>query len=118
MSVFNIEDETMDNEFFRRVLHTDDLQQIVVMALRPGDEIGTEVHDNTSQFIRIEQGDGIAVLDGVEYDLYEGDIVVVPAGTEHNVIATGTVSLKLYTVYSGEVLHAEGEVTQRPPRRR
>ena len=110
MSVFNIEDETLDNEFFRKVIHTDALQQIVVMSLRPGDEIGTEVHDSTSQFIRVEQGEGIAVLDGIEYDIYEGDVVVVPAGTEHNVIAEGTVPLKLYTVYSGEVLHAEGEV--------
>ena len=118
MSVFNIEDETLDNEFFRKVIHTDTLQQVVVMSLRPGDEIGTEVHDTTSQFIRIEQGEGIAVLDGIEYDIYEGDVVVVPAGTEHNVIAHGTVPLKLYTVYSGEVLHEEGETQQRPPRRR
>lgn len=112
MSVFSIEDETLDNDFFRRVIHTDDLQQIVVMSLRPGEEIGSEVHDSTSQFIRIEQGDGIAVLDGIEYDLSEGDVVVVPAGTEHNVIAKGTVPLKLYTVYSGEVLHEEGGVEQ------
>lgn len=110
MSVFNIEDETLDNESFRKVIHTDALQQIVVMSLCPGEEIGTEVHDSTSQFIRIEQGEGVAVLDGIEYDIYEGDVVVVPAGITHNVISSGTVALKLYTVYSGEVLHEEGEV--------
>lgn len=110
MSVFNIEDETLDNENFRKVIHTDALQQIVVMSLCPGEEIGTEVHDSTSQFIRIEQGEGVAVLDGIEYDIYEGDVVVVPAGITHNVISSGTVALKLYTVYSGEVLHEEGEV--------
>lgn len=113
MSVFNIEDETFDNEFYLRVLHTDDLQQIVVMSLRPREEIGLGAHDNTSQTIRIEQGEGIAMLDGSEFDIYEGDVIVVPAGVEHNVVNTGPAPLKLYTVYAGEPLHEEGEVQQR-----
>jgi mannose-6-phosphate isomerase-like protein (cupin superfamily) len=113
MSVFNIEDETLDNEFFRKVIHTDALQQIALMSIQPREEIGKEVHDNTSLFIRIEQGEGVAVLDEIEYDIYEGDVVVVPAGTEHNVIASGAVPLRLFIVYSGEVLHKEAEVRLR-----
>lgn len=110
MSVINLEEETVDNEFFVNVLHTDDFQQLVVMSLPPGTDIGLEIHEATSQFIRIEQGECFVVLDGIEYDLYEGDAVVVPAGTEHNVYNTGTVPLKLYTVYSGELLHSPTEV--------
>ena len=117
MSVFNIEDETLNNTYFRRVVSTDALQQVVVMSLKPKEEIGTEVHLNTSQFIRVEQGEGVAILDGEEYDLYEGDVVVVPAGTEHNVIARGDEPLKLYTIYSGEILHDEDEIKVNAPRK-
>jgi len=117
MSVFNIEDETLENPYFRRVVHTDALQQVVVMSLNPKEEIGKEVHLNTSQFIRVEQGEGVAVLEGEEYDIYEGDVVLVPAGTEHNVIATGKEPLKLYTIYSGEILHNEDDVQNKAPKR-
>jgi mannose-6-phosphate isomerase-like protein (cupin superfamily) len=114
MSVFNIEDEVMDNEFYLNVLHTDEYQQIVAMSLKPGQEIGFETHEDTSQFIRIEQGEGIAVLDDVEYEIYEGDAVVIPAGTEHNIVSTGKVPLKFYTLYSGEILHNPTQVQQNP----
>lgn len=118
MATLAIEEETADNASFRRVLYTDELQQVVVMCLLPGEAIGREVHAATSQFLRVEQGEGVAVLDGVEHDVVEGDAVLVPAGVEHNVRNTGTEPLKLYTVYSGEVLHGEDEVVERPRRRR
>lgn len=118
MSVFSIEDETLDNAFFRKVLHTDVLQQVVVMSLNPGEEIGMETHDNTSQFIKVEEGEGLAVLDGLEFDIGPGDVVLLPAGTEHNIIANGDEPLKLYTVYSGENLHKENALQVKPPRRR
>jgi mannose-6-phosphate isomerase-like protein (cupin superfamily) len=98
--VVNIENETLDNENFRRVLHTAQHSQLVVMSLLPGEEIGSEVHD-LDQFIRVESGEGVAVLDGEQSILHANWAVVVPAGTRHNIInASLTRKLKLYTIYS------------------
>ena len=117
MSVFSIEDETLDNMEYLRVVHTDDNQQIAVMHLRPGEDTGVEMHDATSQVLHVVDGEGTATLDGIEYDLGVGDLVVVPAGTEHTLAAGRDEHLKLYTVYSGEPLHRPDEVQTKAPRR-
>jgi mannose-6-phosphate isomerase-like protein (cupin superfamily) len=99
--VDNIETATLENANFRSVLFTAPYSQLVVMSLKPGEDIGEEVHHDTDQFIRIEQGSGKAVLDGVEYNLVDDTAVVIPAGTRHNIINTDSVGpLKLYTIYS------------------
>ncbi len=98
-SVINIEKETLYNENFRKVLYTANYSQLVVMSIEPGYDIGMEVH-GLDQFIRIEQGKGKAVLNGQEYDIEDDFAIVIPAGTEHNIINTGDVPLKLYTIYS------------------
>jgi len=98
--VTNIEKASLENEYFRHVLYTDTNVQLVVMTLQPGEEIGAEVHQ-LDQFLRIEQGTGTALLDGVEHALEDGSVVVVPAGTEHNIINTSAAApLKLYTLYA------------------
>lgn len=98
--ITNIEDDTLKNQDFRRVLYTGKNSQLVLMSLRPKEEIGEETH-TLDQFIRVEAGDGVAVLDGVKHPISDGTAIVIPAGTKHNVVndsATG--ELKLYTVYS------------------
>jgi len=96
-----IEKLTVANENFRQVLYTGKHSQLVLMNLRPGEEIGSEVHTENDQFFRFEQGNGKVVIDGNEYDVKDGDAIVVPSGAEHNVINSSTVeSLKLYTIYS------------------
>jgi mannose-6-phosphate isomerase-like protein (cupin superfamily) len=97
-----IEEQTLKNTYFRQVLFTGKHAQLVVMSLHPGEEIGNEVHPNVDQFFRIEQGEARFLLDQKEERLVrDGDAVVVPAGTYHNVInASKTTDLKLYTVYS------------------
>ena len=98
--VVNIEQETLNNSNFRRVLYTAKNSQLVLMSLKPKEEIGSEVHQ-LDQFIRIEKGQGKSVLNGQEYNISGGFAVVVPAGTEHNIINTSeTEDMKLYTVYS------------------
>jgi mannose-6-phosphate isomerase-like protein (cupin superfamily) len=97
----DIEKKSLENHFFREVLFTGPHSQLVVMALNPGEEIGQETHPDTDQFIRVEAGSGKAILDGQEYSLADGSALVIPAGTEHNVVNTSaTESLKLYTVYT------------------
>ena len=96
----NIERDTLDNEDYRRVLYTGRHTQLVLMTLRPGEEIGRETHRGHDQFIRIEAGTGVAVLDGEETRLSDGVVVVIPDGAEHNVINTGDTPLRLYTLYS------------------
>lgn len=97
----NIEKKSVENKFFREVLFTGPNSQLVVMSLMPGEDIGMETHDGVDQFIRIEAGKGTAVLDGVEHELEDGSAVVIPAGTEHNIInGSKKEPLKLYTVYS------------------
>src|SRR5664280_3329353 len=97
--VQNIEGVTVKNEEFRRVLYTAKNCQLVVMALKPKEEIGMEVH-KLDQFFRVEEGTGEAVLNGVRTVISAGFAVLVPAGTNHNIINTGTVPLKLYTLYA------------------
>ena len=99
--VVNIEEKTLDNDFFREVLFTAHNVQLVVMSLAPGEEIGAETHDHGDQFIRVEAGTGKAVLDGEEHDLEDGTAVVIPAGVRHNIINSSRQQpLKLYTIYS------------------
>ena len=98
--VTNIEKDSLDNGNFRKVLYTAKNSQLVVMSLKPKEDIGTEVHQ-LDQFIRVEKGNGKTVLNGKEYEIADGFAVVVPAGTEHNIINTSeTEEMKLYTVYS------------------
>ncbi len=97
----NIEKDTLENSDFRRVLYTSKHSQLVLMSLKPGEEIGSEVHNENDQFFRIEKGQGKCIIDNNEYDLYDGTAIVVPAGAEHNVInISETEDLKLYTIYS------------------
>lgn len=98
--VTNIEEAALANEDFRRVLYTAERSQLVLMSLPAGEDIGEEVHD-VDQFIRVEKGQGQSVLDGVERDLTDGSVVVIPAGVRHNIRNTSaTGALKLYTLYS------------------
>jgi mannose-6-phosphate isomerase-like protein (cupin superfamily) len=112
--VQDIEAIAVKNDEFRRVLYTAKHSQLVVMALKPTEEIGAEVH-KLDQFFRIEKGTGEAVLDGVRTQIKAGFAVLVPAGTNHNIINTGDVPLKLYTLYSppnhrdGVVHHTRAE---------
>jgi mannose-6-phosphate isomerase-like protein (cupin superfamily) len=97
----DIEARTLANDKFREVLYTAKNSQLVVMTLRPGEEIGLEKHEGHDQFIRVEAGEGVAVLDGERHALADGVAVVIPAGTEHNVINTSTSApMRLYTIYS------------------
>jgi mannose-6-phosphate isomerase-like protein (cupin superfamily) len=97
----DIERATLENEDFRRVLFTASHSQLVVMTIEPGGEIGLERHDGVDQFIRVEAGEGEAILDGERHVLGDGSALVIPSGTEHNVINTSrTDPLRLYTVYS------------------
>ncbi|MCR4311141.1 MAG: cupin domain-containing protein [Candidatus Taylorbacteria bacterium] len=99
--VSNIEERTLENETFRTVLYTARHSQLVLMCLKPQEEIGMEVHPDNDQFLRIEKGTGLCVIDGNEYTISDGFAIVVPAGAKHNVINTSTSEqLKLYTVYS------------------
>lgn len=95
-----IEDLTEDNSNFRQVIYTGTYCQLVVMSLKPGEEIGMEVHDTVDQFFRIEEGEGKVIMNGEETEFKEGDALIVPAGTQHNIINTGDEDLKLYTIYS------------------
>ncbi len=99
--VVNIEKKALENKYFREVLFTGPHSQLVVMSIAPGEDIGMETHNNVDQFFRVEAGIGRAVLNGREYALEDGSAVVVPAGTEHNIInSSKSEPLKLYTIYS------------------
>ena len=97
--VKNIESIAVKNEDFRQVLYTAKNCQLVIMALKPNEEIGMEVHQ-LDQFFRVEEGAGEAVLDGVHTAISAGFAVLVPAGANHNIVNTGSVPMKLYTLYS------------------
>lgn len=97
--VGNIEEAAQANENFRKVLYTAKHTQLVLMALKPGEEIGEEVH-HLDQFFRVEKGEGKAILDGVEHVITDGTAIVVPEGAKHNIINTGKAPMKLYTLYS------------------
>lgn len=97
----SIEKQTLKNGYFRQVMFTGRNAQLVVMCLQKGEEIGNEVHNSVDQFFRVEQGEATFVLNGKEkHTVKNGDAAVVPAGTFHNVINTGSGELKLYTIYS------------------
>src|SRR3989339_1535349 len=109
--ITNIEKFSLENENFRQVLYTAKNSQLVVMSLKPGEDVGEEVHQ-LDQFIRCEAGAGKAVLDDVEYDLNDGFAVVVPSGTKHNIINTSQdKELKIYPLYSPPN-HKDGTVHQ------
>jgi mannose-6-phosphate isomerase-like protein (cupin superfamily) len=97
----NIEKATIENDNFRMLLYTAAHSQLVLMSLKPNEEIGAEVHPHNDQFFRIETGHGKCIIDGHEYELNKGDAIVIPAGAEHNVINTSeTATMKMYTIYS------------------
>lgn len=97
----NIEDRTLENSNFRKVLYTGKYMQLVVMSLKPGEEIGQEVHDTVDQFFRIEEGEAKVIMNGEETVLSDDMVAIVPAGTEHNVInISEDEDLKLYTIYT------------------
>lgn len=99
--ISNIEKETKENENFRKVLYTGAHSQLVLMSLDPGEDIGVEVHEDTDQFFRVDAGVGKVVIDGNESEISDGSAVIVPAGSEHNVLNTSdSEPLKLYTIYS------------------
>ena len=107
--VDNIEQATIGNEDFRRVLYTGRNLQLVLMALPPGCDIGEEVHDDRDQFFRIEEGEGEIHIDGAVNRVEDDFAVIVPAGARHNVINTGSSPLRLYTIY-GPPEHRDGTV--------
>ncbi|MGD9630148.1 MAG: cupin domain-containing protein [Pyrinomonadaceae bacterium] len=97
----NIEKDTLKNKDFRKVLYTSAYSQLVLMSLKPKEEIGSEVHEENDQFLRFESGTGRVVIDDSKYTVKDGDAVVIPAGARHNVINTSAAEeLKLYTIYS------------------
>ena len=98
--VDDIEELTESNKDFRRVLYTGKHLQLVLMSLKPGEEIGEEVHDTHDQFFRFEKGKGQVVIDGVSHKIKADYGVIVPAGARHNVVNTGDKPLKLYTLYA------------------
>lgn len=106
----DIEQATLRNRAYRRVLYTDKHCQVVLMKIQPGEEIGAERHRGVTQFFRVEKGTGVAEINGEEYVLREGDALTVPAGALHNVTCTGRAALRLYTVYCGAPTHPAGAV--------
>ncbi|RJR28160.1 cupin domain-containing protein [Candidatus Microgenomates bacterium] len=105
----DIEKLTKENNNFRKVLFTGKYSQLVVMSLKPGEDIGLETHDNVDQFFRVDEGKGEVIVDGQKSEIGDGFAVVVPAGSEHNIVNTGEVELKLYTIYS-PANHSENTV--------
>jgi len=95
----NIEELTISNDNFRKVLYTGSHCQLVLMSLLPMEEIGMEIHEENDQFFRFEKGEGKVIINETEYEVKDGDAVIVPCGANHNVIA-GENGLKLYTIYS------------------
>ena len=108
--VGNIEEKTLTNSFFREVIFTGKYTQLVVMSLLPSEEIGMEVHATVDQFFRVESGEGKVVMNGEEQMFKEGDAIIVPAGTNHNLInLSAEKELKLYTLYSPPN-HPDGKI--------
>jgi mannose-6-phosphate isomerase-like protein (cupin superfamily) len=97
----NIEKGTLENRNFRKVLYTGEHSQLVLMSLRPKEEIGMEIHAENDQFFRFEAGQGKVIIDGNAYEVGDGVAIVVPAGAKHNIInVSDSEDLKLYTIYS------------------
>lgn len=110
--VTNIEADTLANDNFRKVVFTAPHSQLVLMSLLPGEDIGVETHGDVDQFFRVEKGSGKVVIAGVETPISDGFAIVIPEGTEHNVINTSqTETLRLYTIYS-PAHHKDGVVHQ------
>lgn len=107
--VGNIEESTVENSDFRRVLYTGTQMQLVLMSLRPGEEIGEEVHEDRDQFFRVEKGEGEVSIDGHKTKVSSDMAIIVPAGARHNVTNTGTEPLKLYTLYAPPE-HVDGTI--------
>ncbi len=114
--VTDIEKETGKNTDFRRVLYTGKHSQLVLMSLKPKEEIGEETHTDVDQFFRFEKGEGKVIIDDVEHKVKDGDAVIVPAGAKHNVVNTSSrANLRLYTIYSppehqdGTIRHTKQE---------
>jgi len=105
----DIEKLTLENMNFRKVLYTGKHLQLVLMSLKVGEEIGLEVHLNTDQFFRFESGNGKCIIDANEYNVKEGDAIVVPAGAKHNIVNTGKGALSMYTLY-GPPNHQDGTI--------
>lgn len=115
--VTDIEKVTLENDNFRRVLYTAKNCQLVLMSLRPGEDIGEEVH-TLDQFFRCEQGEGKVILDGTEYKIENGTVIIVPAGARHNIINGPGSAMKLYTLYAPPnhrdgVIHATKEIAEK-----
>ena len=108
----NIEQDTLENNNFRKVLYTGKYSQLVLMSLLPKEEIGMETHPDNDQFFRFESGIGKCIIDGNKYELENGSVVIVPAGAKHNIInISDTENLKLYTIYS-PAHHKDGIVRE------
>jgi mannose-6-phosphate isomerase-like protein (cupin superfamily) len=108
----NIEKQTLENNNFRKVLYTGSHMQLVLMSLKPGEEIGLETHDENDQFFRFEKGDGKVLIGETEYEVKDGDAVVIPSGTPHNIINISDVEdLKMYTIYA-PAHHKDGIVRE------
>ena len=108
--ITNIEQDANNNDSFRKVIFTAKNSQLVLMTLKPNEEIGEEVHENLDQFFRFEKGTGKVVLEGEEFEVKDGFAAVVPSGTKHNIINTSSSApLKLYTIYSPPN-HADGTI--------
>ena len=110
----NIYTATVENENYRKVLFTGPYSQLVLMSIKAGTEIGSEVHEKGDQFLRVEAGSGKAVLNGKEFEFKTNDAVVIPAGTEHNIINDGDEDLKLYVIYT-PAEHPDGLVQKEKP---
>lgn len=98
--VNNIENETLGNDYFRKEVFTGEHLQITLMSIPVGGEIGTETHPHTDQFLRVEQGSGKVILSGQEYEIADDFAITIPAGTEHNIVNTGDIDMKLYSIYT------------------
>jgi len=119
--VTDLEKETRGNLDFRRVLYTGRFSQLVLMSLKPNEEIGEEVHDTVDQFFRFEEGEGMVIIDGVKHPVRDGSGVIVPSGARHNVVNTSSkTNLRLYTIYSPPehqdkvVRHTKGDALREP----
>lgn len=98
--ITNIEEETLNNNYFRKVLYTGKHSQVVVMCLQPNEDIGLEIHTGLDQFFRVDKGEGKLILNGEEFEFSDGFAFVVPDGAEHNIINTSdSETLNLYTIY-------------------
>lgn len=98
-----------ENEDFRRVLFTTERSQLVLMSLKPGEEIGEEVHDGIDQVLAFVGGEGEAIIEGEHSSVRNGSVVVIPGGTRHNFVNNGTAPLKLFTIYTPPE-HADGTI--------